>query len=46
MISASINGNCRVQKENLMIYCKELLGVNEDEINENLIELKVLNQII
>ena len=46
MISASVNGNCRVQKDNLMIYCVDLLGVTEDEIEENIIELKVLNQII
>ena len=46
MIGASVNGNCRVQKENLILYCTELLGVTEDEIEENIIELKVLNQII
>ena len=46
MLGASVNGNCRVQKDNLMLYCKELLKVTEDEIEENIIELKVLNQII
>ena len=46
MIGASTNGNCRVQKENLMLYCRELLGVTEDEIEENIIELKVSNKII
>ena len=46
MIGASVNGNCRVQKDNLILYCTELLKVTEDEIEENIIELKVLNQII
>ena len=46
MISASVNGNCRVQKDNLILYCTELLGVTDVEIEENLIDLKALNQII
>ena len=46
MISASVNGNCRVQKDNLILYCTELLGVTDTEIEENLIDLKALNQII
>ena len=46
MIGASVNGNCRVQKDNLILYCTELLKVTEEEIEENIIELKVLNQLI
>lgn len=41
-----INGNCKVQKDNLYEFCVELLGVNKEEIEENIIELKALNQIV
>lgn len=43
---ALINGNCKVQKDNLYEFCIGLLGITKEEIEENFIELKVLNQII
>ena len=43
---ACTNGNCRVQKQNLITFCRELLNVTEEEIEENIITLKVLNQIV
>ena len=43
---ACTNGNCRVQKQNLITFCKELLNVTAEEIEENIITLKVLNQIV
>ena len=46
LICATTNGNCRVLKENLIIFCKELLNVDEEEITDGLIELKVKNDII
>lgn len=46
IISSTVNGHCRVRKENLFEFCKGLLNVSEKELEENLIELKVKNQII
>lgn len=43
---ACTNGHCRVQKQNLITFCRELLNVTEEEIEENIITLKVLNQIV
>lgn len=42
----NLNGNCAVLKENLITFCKELLGVTKEEIEENIIDLKVNNQIV
>lgn len=46
LICASTNGHCCVLKENLIIFCKDLLGVSDEEIEDNLIELKVREEII
>lgn len=46
IMATTTNGHCRVQKENLFVFCKELLGVENEELEENLIELKVKNEII
>ena len=43
---ACTNGHCRVLKQNLVAFCKELLNVTEEEIEENIITLKVANQIV
>lgn len=42
---ATLNGHCRVQKENLLLFCRELLGVTDNELEENIIELKLKNEI-
>ena len=46
IMCTTTNGHCRVQKENLYAFCRDLLGVSTEELEENLIELKVYNQII
>jgi len=46
IMCTTLNGHCRVQKENLYTYCKELLGVSSEELDENIIELKIKNEII
>lgn len=43
---ACTNGHCRVLKQNLITFCRELLSVTKEEIEENIITLKVLNQIV
>lgn len=43
---ASSNGHCAVLKENLEIFCKELLGIDEEELEDNFIELKVKGEIV
>ena len=43
---SNLNGHCTVLEENLISFCKELLGVEEEQIIDNLIELKVLQDII
>ena len=43
---ACANGHCRVLKQNLITFCRELLNVTKEEIEENIITLKVLNQIV
>jgi len=40
------NGHCAVLYENLLQFVKELLGVNEDSIENNIIYLKTKNEII
>jgi len=46
IVATTTNGHCRVQKDNLFAFCKELLGVTLEELEENLIELKVKNEIV
>ena len=46
LISSTVNGHCRVQKENLYVFCRELLGVTTEELEENLIELKLKKEIV
>lgn len=46
IMCTTVNGNCRVQKENLYTFCRELLGVTTEELEENLIELKVKKEIV
>ena len=46
IMNSSINGHCKVQKENLYTYIRELLSVSTEEIEDNIIELKALNQIV
>lgn len=46
IMCTNLNGHCAVLKENLIIFCKELLGVTEEEIEDNLVELKVKGDII
>lgn len=46
LMCATINGHCSVLKENLISFCIELLGVSKEEINDNLIELKVKSEVI
>ena len=42
----TLNGHCTVLEDNLITFCKELLGVSEEEINEGIIELKANQEII
>ena len=46
IICATTNGHCRVQKENLFTFCRDLLGVSTEELEDNIIELKVTNQVV
>lgn len=46
ILCTTMNGNCRVQKENLICFCMELLGVTKEELEENIIELKVKKEIV
>lgn len=46
IMCSNLNGHCAVLKENLITFCKELLGVTNEEIEENIIDLKVNNQIV
>lgn len=46
LMCATLNGHCAVLEENLIDFCKGLLSVTEEEIHENLIELKVKEEII
>lgn len=46
MLNTTINGHCKVQKDNLFTFCKELLGVSQEELEENMIDLKLNNEIV
>ena len=46
LMCATLNGHCAVLEENLITFCEELLSVTEEEIRENLIELKIKEEII
>lgn len=46
LMYATLNGHCAVLEENLQSFCKELLGVSQEEIKDNLIELKVRGEIV
>ena len=46
IMCANLNGHCCVIKENLVAFCKELLGVTEEELEDAMIELKVKDEII
>ena len=43
---ATTNGHCTVLKENLISFCVDLLNVKKEDIDENLINLKINNEII
>lgn len=43
---ATTNGHCAVLKENLITFCVELLNVEKEEIEENIIALKINNEIV
>ena len=46
LMCATQNGHCAVLKDNLITFCKELLGVTEEEIEDGLIDLKVKEEIV
>ena len=46
LMVSTTNGHCRVQKENLLTFCRELLNVSSEELEENLIELKIAEKIV
>lgn len=46
LMCATLNGHCAVLEENLISFCNELLTVTEEEILDNIIELKVKEEII
>lgn len=46
LLTSSYNGHMCVQKENLMSFVKQVLDVEEEEIENNLINLKVLEEIV
>lgn len=46
LLTASYNGNTCVLKENLITYIMQILDVGREEIENNLINLKVENEII
>ena len=43
---SGLNGHCRVLRENLISFVKELLKVEESDVDFSLINLKVRNEII
>ncbi len=45
LLVASYNGNTCVQKDNLIVYVKSILEVDEDRIEDNLINLDVNSEI-
>ena len=46
LMCATQNGHCTVLEENLISFCKDLLGVSYEEVEDNLIQLKVKGDII
>lgn len=46
LMCATLNGHCTVLEQNLITFCHELLSVTEEEIQDNMIELKVKEEII
>lgn len=46
LIRATYNGHCRVSEEDLYQFVGNLLGVNEEEIENSLIDLKVKEEIV
>lgn len=46
LLTSSYNGNLCVQKENLIAFVKQILDVELEEIENNLINLKVLEEIV
>ena len=46
IMCSNINGHCAVLEENLISFTKDLLGVTLEELEEALIELKVMQDII
>lgn len=46
LMCATLNGHCAVLEENLKTYCRDLLGVSNEEIEENIIDLKIKGDII
>ena len=46
LLSTTVNGNSCTVKENLIVFVKELLNVEEDIIEDNIINLKVAKQIV
>lgn len=46
IMCANLNGHCAVLEGNLVDFCKELLGVTEEEIIDGLVELKVKQEVI
>lgn len=46
LMCATLNGHCTVLEDNLKTFCKELLGVSNEELEENIIELKVKGDIV
>ncbi|MBR3003043.1 MAG: ATP-dependent RecD-like DNA helicase [Clostridia bacterium] len=46
LIKITYNGHCCTLKNNLILYVKNLLNVNEDTIENSIIELKAKNEIV
>lgn len=46
IMSVAANGHCKVLKDNLFTFCRELLEVTTEELEENIIELKVKKQVV
>lgn len=43
---SSLNGHCRVQKDNLISFVKELLKIEEDDVVTSIINLKARGEIV
>lgn len=46
LLKATTNGHCRVSEEELYQFVENLLGVNKQEIENSIIDLKVKNEIV